>query len=90
VFILEVKRPDIHTNLHLPNKYTAQVLREAHIVLRKTPNCKEIPFALTNSLLWSFGLAQMADDNKLQVVSTKNLLDTELSVVQCILKKYSL
>ena len=61
LFIIEVKRFDINTTLG-ETKETAQVLREAHILLTEVSSMKEeLPFILTNSETWSFGLATKKD-----------------------------
>lgn len=56
VFLVQVKKSSINTSLHLKSKETAQVLREAHILLQKMPLGQNLPFILTNGMNWSFGL----------------------------------
>ena len=57
--LIEVKNPRISCNLHIRPRETAQVLREAQIILLQ----KESPsllLVLTNSIEWSFGLATLS------------------------------
>ena len=58
--LIEVKQSALMTRLTLNNLPTAQVLREAHIVLQEVfpqSSLRQLPFVVTNSLAWSFGLA---------------------------------
>ena len=55
---IEVKRTNLSTHLCLQTDETAQALREAHILMQGLPLEAKLPFILTNSLEWSFGLAQ--------------------------------
>ena len=60
LLIIEAKKPSIATTLSPFQDTTAQVLREAHIVLQKFP-VKEIPFILTNSNTWGVGIAEKGE-----------------------------
>ena len=60
LLIIEAKKTSIATNLSPSQDTTAQVLREAHIVLQKFP-IKEIPFILTNSNTWGVGIAEKGE-----------------------------
>ena len=60
LLIIEAKKTSIATNLSPFQDATAQVLREAHIVLQKFP-IKEIPFILTNSNIWGVGIAEKGE-----------------------------
>ena len=64
--IIEVKKTAIYTSLTIQTKEVAQVLREVHIVTEKTST---LPFLLTNSAIWSFGVAQRVG-NKVTILST--------------------
>ena len=55
---IEVKKPEITTSLTMRSDASAQALREAHILLQNCKSEKQLPFLLTNSILWSFGLAK--------------------------------
>ena len=66
---LEVKRRRMYTNLGAQEEPTAQALREAHILLEKMPAGAEL---LTNSMLWSFGVAQKAG-KKIKVLNYFNI-----------------
>ena len=61
--LIEVKKPDISTALKHTGLVTAQVLREVHVVLSADPNLQTLPFVLTNSCVWSFGLAERKPGN---------------------------
>ena len=60
LLIIEAKKTSIATNLSPFQDATAQVIREAHIVLQKFP-IKEIPFILTNSNSWGVGIAEKGE-----------------------------
>ena len=68
--IIEVRNSSINTNLTLEVKSTAQIIREVHIVTEKLSG--PIPFVITNSIGWSFGLAKRVA-NKVLITSTKHL-----------------
>ena len=55
---IEVKKTNLSTHLCLQTDATAQALREAHILMQGLSLEAKLPFILTNSLEWSFGLAQ--------------------------------
>ena len=83
--IIEVKKSDIYTSLTIKTKEVAQMLREVHIVTEKTST---LPFLLTNSAIWSFGVAQRVG-NKVTILSTleANVYDKYDTVYQ-VLRKY--
>ena len=64
--IIEVKRSTIYTSLHLKSKEAAQTFKEVHIVTEKTST---LPFLLTNSVMWNFGVAQRVG-NKVSIISS--------------------
>jgi hypothetical protein len=51
---IEVKKASMNTDIPLPSKETAQAIREAHILTLES-KIESVPFALTNSIVWSFG-----------------------------------
>ena len=66
LLIIEVKKHEISA-LFGENDTTAQVLREAHVVLQdKDTQVQKLWFILTNALVWSLGMAKKVD-NKIQV-----------------------
>ena len=83
LLLLEVKKVEINTDLQVETKSTAQAVREAYIVLQKCSQDTEIPFVLTNSRSWSFGLAKITEN----IISTKTVF-FNFSLVTRILKKY--
>ena len=62
---IEVKKGSTFTDLGIQDSATAQALREAHILLNKMPPA-------TNSIVWSFGVAQKAG-NKIKLLHYFNL-----------------
>ena len=50
---MEIKKLEVYTSLSAMGSTTAQALREAHILCTGD---RPLPFILTNSELWSFGL----------------------------------
>ena len=71
---MEVKRQDKYTDLMGTSDVKAQALREAHILLCECNyNLQQIPFVLTNSLVWSFGLAEKVG-NKIKLTKVMNIL----------------
>ena len=65
--LVKVKKIRITTSILVPTVETAQVLREAHIYLQEK-RCSNLPFILTNSIQWSFGIAKLVGD-KIEVTS---------------------
>ena len=65
--LVKVKKMRITTCILVPTVETAQVLREAHIYLQEK-RCSNLPFILTNSVHWSFGIAKLVGD-KIEVTS---------------------
>ena len=56
---LRSKKASEFTSLKLETAATAQALREAQIVLANNPaESARLPFLLTNSCFWSFGVAE--------------------------------
>ena len=57
---MEVKKSTVYPKLTNDSDETAQALREAHILLCESRDyeIEEIPFVLTNSYVWKFGLAK--------------------------------
>ena len=70
---IEVKKPDISVSLRLENETTAQVLREAQIVLQGFDVGQQIPFVLTNSRLWCFGLAKKCGEKHIKIIDNFNV-----------------
>ena len=70
--LIEIKKIDVTTDLNTTTRETAQVIREAHI-LTLEQGCQRVPFAITNSSLWSFGLAEKAN-TRVKIVETYTLL----------------
>ena len=54
---IEIKKISVATDLNSTTKETAQAIREAHIITLEK-GCESVPFAITNSSMWSFGRAQ--------------------------------
>ena len=83
--IIEVKRSTIYASIHLKSKEAAQMFREVHIV---TENKSTIPFLLTNSVIWHFGIAQRVG-NKVSIISALevNVKDGYNTIYQ-VLRKY--
>ena len=88
LLLIEVKKPAIYADLHLQNEATAQVIREVQIVLNKASVNTTIPFILTNSLIWSVGMAQKTEDNKVKIISTKNVQPNNTKLLAQILRKF--
>ena len=83
--IIEVKKSATYPGLALKTKEVAQMLREVHIVTEKTST---LPFLLTNSVVWSFGVAQRVG-NKVTVLSTLEVnVRYEYDTVYQVLRKY--
>jgi hypothetical protein len=85
--LIEVKKADVYTALTLESSNTAQVIREAHIMLRKCS--RDISVILTNGLIWSFGLVKKTENNKINIFSTKTM-NFSLEVSQILRKLISL
>ena len=84
--LIEVKNPTVYTNLRLKSKEAAQVFREVHIVLENVPT--PFPFVLTNSIVWSFGVAQRVA-NRLSILCTLEAnIDTSQETIYQVLWKY--
>ena len=64
---IEVKNSGkaVHLGAHTPE--VAQTLREAHIIMAKLESWTPIPFILTNSFTWSFGLAEKKTQCKIGI-----------------------
>lgn len=89
--IIEVKKFDTTCDITLPYDATAQILREAHIMLtNRDVDISELVFILTNSIDWSFGTAKKVGD-KIRVESTHHynlhVNDQQLFQVYKLLKK---
>ena len=69
--LIEVKKSAIKTSLMLKNEESAQMLREAHIMITNN-KIKELLFILTNSMDWSVGIAQEAGGNKIKVTTVQD------------------
>ena len=66
---LKLEKSEINCDLRLQTVSTAQALREAHILLNSsTTQCTQIPFVLTNALIWSFGLAKKSSSSSSKIV----------------------
>lgn len=92
LLLIEVKKISIFTNLHVENNYTAQAVREAQIVLNEVNMDTKMPFILTNGVYWSVGLAQRTVENKVSVISTKNLdisVENNRKLLIQIMRKYA-
>ena len=77
LFLIEVKNSSLTTELTGSSPSVAQVLREVHLLMTEVHlDLKVLPFLLTNSLNWSFGLATKVG-TKISVTSTftVNLVD---------------
>ncbi len=61
---IEVKNTSIAVDLGTEIKAVAQAIREAHIVCETLSN-RQVPFILTNSRMWSFGLAKRDGGGKI-------------------------
>ena len=48
---------------------TAQVLREAHILMYKDQCLTDLPIVLTNGLVWLFGVVERAPHQKIKVTT---------------------
>ena len=55
------------TDLCTETSSTVQVLREAHILMRRSASLTHLPIVLTNSVVWSFGLAERVPKDKMKV-----------------------
>ena len=69
--LIEVKKLATYVGLDIESDDTAQVLREVHIIT-ETISKHPFPFVITNSDIWSFGLAERVG-NKISVVSSVRL-----------------
>ena len=68
LLLIEVKNFGMSASLSNQQKPTAQVLREAHIVLNEYP-VEKIPFILTNSKEWGIGEAEKVCSKFIRVTS---------------------
>ena len=50
--LIEAKRFSIATDISMETNETAQVFRETHIYLQHNKHLNEVPFVLTNSVVW--------------------------------------
>ena len=64
---IKVKKASENTSLR---DSTAQVLREAHILLTSYPAIEKIPFVLINTYWWSFAIASRCPSTKITILST--------------------
>ena len=91
--LIEVKKSAIKTSLMLKNEESAQMLREAHVMITNN-NIKELLFILTNSRDWSIGIAQEASGNKIKVTTVRDFevyaSQEQLCTVYEIIKKWLL
>ena len=89
--IIEVKRIGIQCSLRQETDEVAQVLREAHILLMEQKHLSSLLFVLTNSVQWSFGVAERSGE-KISVISSVHYdldaVDADVSTVYKVLKKY--
>ena len=69
---IQVKQSADSAHILSPGSSSAQTLREAHILLCESSKVSEIPFVLTNSKHWSFGLAEK-HGNMIKVAETFQL-----------------
>lgn len=68
VAFVETKNTSITVDMGLELKPVAQALREAQIICSLIPSeSVEIPFILTNSAFWSFGLARKVEGGKIYI-----------------------
>lgn len=68
VAFVETKNTSVSVDMGLQLKPVAQALREAQIICSLIPReSVEIPFILTNSAFWSFGLARKAGGGKISI-----------------------
>ena len=58
ICFIEVKKIEEFTSLTAKTPATAQALREAQIILNSPAQGARLPFLLTNSKMWSFGVAE--------------------------------
>ena len=58
ICFIEVKKIEEFTSLTAQTAATAQALREAQIILNSPAQGTRLPFLLTNSQIWSFGVAE--------------------------------
>ena len=65
---IEVKRTTLATHLYLKSDETAQALQVAHILMQGFSKEHKLPFILTNSTEWSFGLAQKCAANHIRIL----------------------
>ena len=65
--LIEAKSVQIYTDLRTETQSTAQVLREAHILMCKDQCLAHLHIVLINSLVWSFGLVERAPHQKIMV-----------------------
>ena len=85
--LIEVKNPSVYTHLQLKSEEAAQVFREVHILLQENVTTP-FPFVLTNSIIWSFGVAQRVG-NRLSILSTYEAnIKTSQETIYQVLWKY--
>ena len=61
--LIEVKRINLYTDTSNKTPMTVQVLGEVHILLTRNAHFSQcMPFVLTNSKVWSFGMAEKVGD----------------------------
>ena len=83
--IIEVKEVAVYTSLAIQTKEVAEILREVHILTEETST---LPFLLTNSVIWSFGVAQRVG-NKVTVLSTLEAnVRVDYDTIYQVLRKY--
>ena len=70
----------INTGMVKESDCVAQVLREVHIVLCEEGRVSQIPFILTNTFVWGFGIAERKDGwIKVTTVSNEFVDDNDYS-----------
>ena len=77
---IEAKRSTYFPDLSGESDVTAQILREAQILLNHY-KVQLLPCIVTNGKFWSIGVAERVDNSKIKLISICNLLDSEWTTI---------
>lgn len=70
--IIEIKKLNLYTNISIEVNSTAQVVREVHVLFQNCQELNQIPFIITNTQIWSFGLG-VRKGSRVQVTKCCNV-----------------
>ncbi len=84
LLLMDVKKTSVATDLRFTTNEVAQVLRQVQISFEDTTN-PQLPFVLTNSVHWSFGIAEK-EGTKIKV--QQQTFSYDIAIICGLLKKY--